>query len=59
MEKILRRYHEVIIDGDPEQRRRVAMEQNGQFYVMLIESDRHGAESFEREQLRFVEEFEE
>lgn len=50
-----RKYHEVVINDDPQQKRRVAMEENGQFHVMVIEEKRHGTEVFKREQLRVME----
>jgi F420-dependent methylenetetrahydromethanopterin dehydrogenase len=59
MKKINKKYHEVIISDDPEKKRRVAMEHNGQFYVMVIEERSHGSESYDREQLEFVEDDEE
>lgn len=50
-----KRFHEVVISDDPAQRRRVAMENNGQFHVMVIKDDRHGTEIFNRDQLRIIE----
>ena len=52
MNRTDKKYHEVVIADDPEQKRRVAMEQNGIFYVMMIEDNKHGPEIFERDQLR-------
>ncbi len=56
MEKNRRRFHEVVIMDDPEQRRRVVMEEGNAFYVMVIEANRHGAERFEKDRLHFIEE---
>jgi hypothetical protein len=55
MNALKRKYHEVVIKDDPQQRRRVAMEENGQFHVMVIENKKHDTEIFSREQLRLVE----
>ncbi len=59
MKQINKKFHEVIINDDPEKKRRVAMEHNGQFYVMVIEERSHGSESYDKDQLKFVENDEE
>ncbi len=53
--KTTKKYHEVIIRDDPEHRPRVAMEKNGEFYVMVVREKKHGTERFKKEQLDFVE----
>ena len=54
MKRNHKKFHEVVISDDPERRRRVAMENNDLFHVMLIERDWHGTEIYRRDQLLIV-----
>lgn len=54
MKRNSKKFHEVVISNDPEGRRRVAMENNDQFHVMVIERDWHGTEIYRRDQLLII-----